>query len=1008
MPVNYKEIAFEKAIEASLLQDGGYEKGDPVNFDPVRCLDATVLIPFIKTTQGKVWDTIAAYHDENAQAVLLEDLTRALASQGMLDVLRHGFKCFGKLVQVAFFAPANRMNPETEKLYAANQLTVTRQVHFSEKNPDLSIDVVLSLNGLPVITAELKNPLTKQTVWNAMRQYREDRDPRELLFRFKERALVHFAVDPDLVFTTTKLDGKSTYFLPFNKGNKGGAGNEPNPEGHRTAYLWEQVWQRDSLLDLLGRFVHLEVIEKDVVVTRNGQTSVKRVKKENLIFPRYHQLDAVRRMVAASRKQGPGKQYLVQHSAGSGKSNTIAWLAHQLSSLHDPNDNKMFDSVIVITDRIVLDKQLQDTIYQFEHKQGVVKKIDEDSTQLAEALKDKTPIIITTLQKFPFVTEKVGALPDRTYAVIVDEAHSSQTGEQAAELKAVLADSQLRKKAQELAANEPPEDTDDEALLLTMLKRGRQRNISFFAFTATPKYKTLKIFDEPSPSGAPPFHLYSMRQAIEEGFILDVLKNYTTYKTYYGLIKDIEDDPLVERKKAAKALARFMSLHPHNIAQKIEVMVEHFRAFTRHKIGGRAKAMVVTDSRLAAVRYKQAFDKYIASKGYTDVKALVAFSGTVEDPDFPGKTYTEPGMNNGISERQLPEKFATDEYQVLLVAEKYQTGFDQPLLHTMYVDKRLDGVQAVQTLSRLNRTCAGKEDTFVLDFRNDAQDIFNAFKPYYEHTYADVLVPPQKLYELKSKLDGAQVYFQQEVEDFCKVFFKAKAAENIQDHGALNKLIDLAVERYKKLNAQRQDDFKGWLVSFRNLYGFLSQVIPYQDSDLEKLYTYARFLLTKLPRTDDNTRLDLGDDVQLKFYRLQKISEGQIKLGIGEPDVLYGPDEVGMRRSEDEPVRLSMLIEKLNERFGTDFKPADQLFFDQIEAEAVAREDIQQAAKANTKDDFKLVFERELDGLFIDRMDGNDEIFKKVMENERFREVAAEYLIDKVYKQIRSSPPEKK
>lgn len=795
MSNKHKEISFEAEIESHLLEHGGYLSGNPANFDRKRCLDPTVLIPFIQATQPKTWKTIADYHGANAETVLLDDLTRALAGQGMLQVLRHGFKCFGKLIRVAYFAPASRMNPETERLHRENRLTVTRQVRFSEKD-EKSLDLVLAINGLPVVTAELKNHLTRQTVHDAMGQYREDRDPREQLFRFKERSLVHFAVDPDQVFMTTRLEGKSTFFLPFNRGHNCGAGNPPNPGGHRTAYLWQEVWQRDSLLDIVGRFLHLETVEKKVLVTRNGESTVRKIKKETMIFPRYHQLDAVRRLIDAARSQGAGRQYLVQHSAGSGKSNTIGWLAHRLSSLHDDADGKVFDTVIVITDRRVLDKQLQDTIYQFEHKQGVVQKIDENTEQLVKALAGGTPIIITTLQKFPFILQTLERLrkqnsevqidtAGRRFAVIVDEAHSSQTGEQAAELKGILNDAELRRKARELAADEEVEDSADEAMLLTMLKRGRQPNISFFAFTATPKHKTLKIFDEPGPDGRPPFHHYSMRQAIEENFIHDVLKHYVTYKTYFGLVQAAETDPLVEKKKAAKALARFMSLHPTNIAQKTEVMVEHFRSVTRHKIGGRAKAMVVTDSRLHAVRYKQSFDAYIAKKGYSDIKTLVAFSGTVNDPDIPDTSYTEEGMN-GIKERELPDKFESEEYQVLLVAEKYQTGFDQPLLHTMYVDKRLDGVQAVQTLSRLNRTCQGKEDTFVLDFRNEAENIYAAFKPYYEHTYAAEATSPQKLYELKSKLDGAFVYHQNEMDEFCTVYFSLADGESARGHAQLN------------------------------------------------------------------------------------------------------------------------------------------------------------------------------------------------------------------------------
>ena len=661
-------------------------------------------------------------------------------------MIRHGFKCFGKKLRVAFFAPASGMNPETERRYKANRLTVTRQLQYSPNHTN-SLDLTLSLNGLPVATAELKNPLSGQRVKNAIRQYQQDRDPRDKIFEFKRRALVHFAVDPDEVYMTTRLARERTFFLPFNKGRDVGAGNPDNPDGYKTAYLWEEVWEREAWLDILSRFLHLEVKEEK----KNG----KKTTRETMIFPRYHQWDSVRKMEADARQAGAGKNYLIQHSAGSDKSNSIGWLAHRLASLHDAKDEKIFHCVVVITDRLVLDKQLQDTIYQFEHKQGVVEKIEQDSNQLAKALKEGVPIVITTLQKFPFVTEKVGELPARNYAVIVDEAHSSQSGESAAELKGVLAGQAIREQAQQEAEEQGLPDYEEE-VLRTMAKRGRQPNLSFFGFTATPKYKTLEVFGERGPDGKPrPFHLYSMRQAIDEGFILDVLDHYTTYKTYYKLIKSIEDDPKVEKRKAALALARFMSLHPYNISQKTEVMVEHFRTFTRHKIGGRAKAMVVTRSRLHAVRYKQEFDKYIRGKGYTDVRALVAFSGEVQDPDIPTVRYTEVGMNEGIREKQLPDEFDTDKYHVLIVAEKYQTGFDQPLLHTMYVDKRLAGIQAVQTLSRLNRTCSGKEDTFVLDLVNEREEIQEAFQPYYEHTIPGDEVDPHKLYELQSKGDGS-------------------------------------------------------------------------------------------------------------------------------------------------------------------------------------------------------------------------------------------------------------
>ncbi len=726
------------------------------------------------------------------------------------------------------------------------------------------------------------------------------------------------------------------------------------------------------------------------------------MKRETMIFPRYHQLDCVRKMVRAAHEEGTGNNYLVQHSAGSGKSNSIAWLAHRLASLYDEHDEKVFDSVIVVTDRVVLDQQLQNTIYQFEHKQGVVQKINKDSAQLAHALATGVPIIVTTLQKFPFVTEKIGDLPKRRYAVIIDEAHSSQGGETAAELKGVLGGAAIREEARRIAEEEGLPDYEEE-ILKTMAKRGQQPNISFFAFTATPKYKTLEVFGRPGPDGKPqPFHIYSMRQAIEEGFILDVLQNYTTYKTYYRLVKAIEDDPKVDKRKAARALARFMSLHPHNIAQKTEVMVEHFRHFTMHKIGGRAEAMVVTSSRLHAVRYKQAFDKYIAEKGYKGIKTLVAFSGTVIDPDVPNVEYTEVGMNNGIREKELPERFATDEYQVLLVAEKYQTGFDQPLLHTMYVDKRLSGIQAVQTLSRLNRTHPGKEDTFVLDFVNEPEEILAAFQPYYERTLIGERAEPKQLYELQAKLDAYQVYYKTEVEEFCKVFYKPKRNQTDSDHARMNACIDPAVNRYNDLDEETREEFRKTLVAYRNLYAFLSQVIPFQDTDLEKLYSYIRFLLTKLPRGDRGPVYNFDDEVALKYYRLQKISEGSI---IMEPQAEYkvdGPTSVGTGIVRGEEIELSKLIDILNERFGTEFKPGDQLFFDSIREDAVADSDLRQAALANTMENFSYVFLKALEGLFIDRMEQNEEITAKFLNDKDFQRIVGQHLLKEVYEQIRS------
>jgi type I restriction enzyme, R subunit len=989
MPVDHRERAFETAIEHHLIQRGGYIKTEQAYFDQEHAVDTTQLFPFIKSTQKDTWDSLVKLHGTTTESVILDDLCKAMDSRGSLDVLRHGFKCYGKQAFTAYFKPAHGMNPETQKLYAANRLTITRQLLFTTSSSK-SLDVTLSLNGIPVATAELKNPLTGQTVEDAKLQYKNDRDPNELIFQFKKRTLVHFAVDPDEVYMTTRLKGKETQFLPFNKGDGTGAGNPENPHGYKTSYLWEEVWQRDSFLDILARFVHLEVEEREI--------AGKLVRKESLIFPRYHQLTAVRLLEATAKTEGAGHNYLVMHSAGSGKSNSIAWLTHRLANLYDTKDQKVFDSIIVVTDRRVLDQQLQNTIYQFEHKAGVVQKIDEDSGQLADSLKNTVPIIVTTLQKFPFVADKIGDLPKQKYAVVVDEAHSSQSGEAAAELRAVLAGAEIKEKAKKDAEEKGLPDYEEE-IIKAMTRRGHQPNISFFAFTATPKYKTLETFGRRDANGKPrPFHVYSMRQAIEEGFILDVLKNYTTYKTYYRLIKAIADDPKVDKKKAARALARFMSFHPHNLAQKTEVILEHFRAHTRHKIGGRAKAMVVTSSREHAVRYKLEFDRYIAEKGYDDIKVLVAFSSTVTL--VPGGDFTEVGMNKGIKERELPERFATDEYQVLIVAEKYQTGFDQPLLHTMYVDKRIDGVQAVQTLSRLNRISPGKEDTFILDFVNETSDIHEAFKPYYEVPVVTETAEPHQLYDLEAKIYAEQIFSANEVEEFCKVFFKPKLLQSPADHARLYAVLEPAVRRFEEIEPPKQEAFKTLLAAFRNLYSFLSQIIPFQDSDLEKFYTYVRFLLNKLPKRV-NEKLVLDDEVQLKYYRLQKISEGSIVLKPGETGTVSGPTEVGTSARNEERIELSRLIDVVNQRFGTNFTPADELFFSQIREEALASTTLQQAALANSLENFRFVFEKALDGLFIDRMDQNGEIFTRFMSDQEFREVVSNVLLRQVYGQIR-------
>ena len=995
------EAAFETVIEAHLLANGCV----PVaagGFDRERAVFPDVALDFIRETQPREWARLEALLGPRTGEQALADLRKWMDAHGSLATLRHGFKCYGRTLRIAFFKPAHGLNPELDARYAANRVGVTRQLRFSPRS-ERSLDVVLSVNGVPVVTVELKNPLSGQTVEDARRQYRRDRDPREPIFAFGRRALVHFAADTESVSMTTRLAGAATRFLPFDRGCGGAAGNPPDPagRGYRTAYLWEEVLERGSLLDLLARFVHLQVDEK-------RDERGRKAKVETLIFPRYHQLQAVRLLAETARREGVGHNSLVEHSAGSGKSNTIAWLVHRLAALHDAEDRRVFDTVIVVTDRVVLDQQLQDTIYQFEHKRGVVRKIDGSSRQLAEALEQAVPVVVTTLQKFPFVgrqllrmagergAEPAGVLPTRRCAVVVDEAHGSQGGEAAAELKAVLGGEALRAEAKRRAAEEGRDDLEE--LFVGMAKRGRQPNLSFFAFTATPKHRTLKVFGR----GGRPAHRYTMRQAIEEGFILDVLRHYTSYASYHRLLKACENDPHVERKKAARALARFLKLHPHNVAQKTEVMVEHFQAVTRHRIGGRAKAMVVTGSRLEAVRYKQSFDRYVREKGYA-IRSLVAFSGEVEDDRAPGVTYTEERMNDGLRQKELPERFAGPGFHVLLVAEKYQTGFDQPLLHTMYVDKRLAGIQAVQTLSRLNRVHPLKEDTFVLDFVNGREEIHEAFRTYYEGAALGEEVDPARLYAVKAELDASGVYLDEEVERFCAIYFQPVRRQGPGGHRALNAALDPAVSRFAARLDEDEDAAELWrgkVGAFRNLYAFLAQVIPYQDSDLERLYVFLRHLSAKLPRRRPGPAYRFDDDVRLEYYRLQKIAEGSISLAEGEARALDGPAEVGSGAAREEDVPLSRLIDVVNERFGTEFTPADQLFFDQVVEAAVADDALRRTAAVNAEERFGLVFRELVEGFFVERMDQNEEIFVRYMNDPAFRGVVTGRLAEEAYRRL--------
>ncbi|HAT4163497.1 TPA: type I restriction endonuclease subunit R [Clostridium perfringens] len=1000
MTIDYSEKNFEEQIEEYLIYSG-YEKRSIKNNEKSRdlelfrkyAIDVEVLFRFLEDTQEKALNKLKKVYKDDYKTKILDRISKELHNRGMIDCIRHGVRDYGETLKLAYNKPASSMNYTTSQLYSKNIFTVSRQVYYSNDKNN-SIDMLISLNGLPIVIMELKNQFTGQSVENSKKQFRDDRDPNELLFKFKERAVVFLAVDTDEIYMTTKLNKNKTFFLPFNKGNEGGAGNPPNGEDFRTAYLWEDILQKSSLIDILFRFMY---IKQEEIKDCDGKVIET---KETVIFPRYHQLEAVRKIEAHAKNNGAGNNYLIQHSAGSGKTNSISWLAHRLAKLHDDDDKAIFDTVIVITDRRVLDKQLQDAVYQLEHKTGMVEKINKDSTQLSNALENGTKIIITTLQKFPFILDKVKGfgLGKKNYAIIIDEAHSSQTGKSATAVKEALSSKGIEKVREIDNKYENENDTEDKIRDI-IEKSGKQDNISFFAFTATPKAKTIELFGQYGESGEKEaFHVYTMRQAIEEGFILDPLVNYTTYKTFYKVAKAIKDDPQVSKKQATRAIVKSLLLHPYNIAQKTEIIIEHFRQCVMHKINGRAKAMVVTSSRLQAVKYKKAFDKYIKEKGYEHINALVAFSGSVDDE---GIDVTESELN-GFSENELPDKFHSDEYKVLIVAEKYQTGFDEPLLYAMYVDKKLDGIKAVQTLSRLNRTCTGKDGTFVLDFVNDWEDIQKSFQPYYEVTGISGETDPNLLYDLETTIKEYQLFTGEEVNKVNETFFKGthksfKGAEKI------NGVVDEAVERFKKLESnEEKDDFKSTANKFIRLYAFILQVGPFADVELHKLYIYLTFLLKKLPK-GKKSNFVLSDEVALEYYKNTKTFEGNISL-LKEGKVDLDPISFGKGAStEEEKTNLSNIINKLNEKFGTNFTETDKLSIDQIKEDMINNDELKIKAKNNTVENFKFSYDDKFMDIVIGRMGQNEKFFNKLLANEEFREEIKEYLLMNVYNGLKNN-----
>ncbi len=964
-------------LASELAQElGGYHKRASGEYDRALCLIGRDTLDFIWATQPEEWEKFRTQYGEEAKERLLRRVASEVASRGTLDVLRRGVKANGCAFKLAYFTPVSGLNDALRTRYEANIFSVVRQLHYGTLDADRSLDLALFLNGLPLFTAELKNQFTGQTVHNAISQYRTDRDPREPLFA-QGRCLAHFAVDPTLVYMSTHLQGRKTIFLPFNQGNGTGAGNPPRWDGFETAYLWERIWSRASVLDLIQQFVHL-VDEEDDEGRKTG--------KRKLLFPRYHQLDAVRRLIADAREHGAGQRYLIQHSAGSGKSNTIAWLAHRLSTLHDASDRRVFDSILIITDRRVLDRQLQTTVLQFQQTDGLVENIDKTSRQLQAALQGGKTIIVTTLQKFPVIARSIEALPGQRFAIIIDEAHSSQNGEGSNSLKLVLNAGSLEEaEEQESGALDGWEDVED-SIVREMLVRKFATNASYFAFTATPKQKTLELFGRKRPDGGYEAHsLYTMRQAIEEGFILDVLQNYTTYKAYFSLLKTVADDPRYDRRRAEYLLRSYVDQDPETIRKRIEIMVEHFHAHTAQMIGGAAKAMIVTRSRLHAVRYQQELAAYLRERGYP-YRALVAFSGTVRDGSH---DYTEAGMN-GFPESKTAEAFKRAEYRFLVVANKFQTGFDQPLLQTMYVDKKLGGVNAVQTLSRLNRVYPGKDSTMILDFANSDEEIQKAFEPYYDQTRLTEGTDPNRLYDVQTRLEGFHFYTQTEVNRFAEVYW---AEPNRQDK--LYAALKPAVERYQAASEEERVDFRGGLTDYVRLYAFLSQIIPWLDSDLEKLYQFARLLLRRIPPSRERLPVEIQQAIDIESYRVQQRSQGRIALERGVGALNPMAPVSGYAPLPDDMEALSAIIATLNTRFGTDFSDDDRLSIKQLEERLSESTALEASARDNPPERMRLTFEHVVENALHEMLNTHFTFYKQVTDNREFAKVFLDWLFER-------------
>ena len=948
-----KEIDLETTIEQTLINHHNYQKRTNQDYNKNLNLIPRDLLNFIQTTQPQEWEKYRQYQTETD---FLNFLANELQNRSAIDLFLNKIKTHSCTFELLYFPPNNNLNPELKRLAQQNQFALIRQLHYSKNDTKKSLDLALFLNGIPIFTVELKY---NQPVEKAIQQYRQTRNPNEPLFK-PGRCLCHFAADTELVFMTTHLKGEQTEFLPFNQGNNNGQGNPPNSQGCRTAYLWENLWQPNSILDLIKNFIHLE--------------------KTKLIFPRYHQLDAIRKLLENAKSEGAGNSYLIQHSAGSGKTNTISWLAHQLISLFNNQNQRVFNSVIVISDRRIINQQLQNTIRQLETVKGIV-ATPQTGQQLKTALQQQKQLIVCTLFLFPQVLRLTAQMADQKFAVLIDEAHSSQSGDTAKDLRVVLAE----------------KDTDSEDFIYAETnKRGKAKNVSYFAFTATPKNQTLEMFGTRQSDGKySPFHLYSMRQAIEEGFILDVLQNYTTYQQYYRLLQATENDPHCNKNRASYLLRQFVDLHPETIQQKVIIIIEHFLANIQQQINGKAKAMIVAKSRAQAVRYKQAVDEYLQQK-QLDLKTLIAFSQTVV---LDGVKYTETSLNSNapgeqISESKTAEYFKRDQYRILIVADKYQTGFDQPKLVAMYVDKTLQGIKAVQTLNRINRCYPEKNKVFVLDFVNNWEDIKAAFQEYYTITNLAQGTDPNQLYTLQRELDKFNFYEPQELTQLAIVYYR-----DSQNLNEIEAVISPIVDRFDSATEETQTNFRSQLTEYVRLYRYLSQIVPWDDAELEKLYILGHLLLTKIKSKSTRTTFILPPGIDLKYYRLEESYRGAIALEDTPAELETVEIKSALNSPLDESLLLSQIINEFNRRYGANLTEADKACIDEVKSRLFQNNKLTERVRVNgekTRQTYRENANQLILQLFLENAPGFSEFYPKLNANKELEKALFNWLFDQL------------